>query len=211
MTIRLNRLERFALVLTLLLAALSAGLYFGASGTSDTPDTAPGSNGFGGDFTLQSPTGPLALHDLQGQVVVLMFGYSSCPDVCPTGLANVAAALDQLTPAELEQVQPLFISVDPERDTPERLAQYAPYFHPKIIGLTGDLDALSRIALSYGAFFLKVELQNSALGYAVDHTARIYLLDATGQMRALMDHNAPPALLATALRELLPRSSPEKG
>lgn len=201
MAIRLNRLERVALIMALLLAALSAGLYFGTSGSSI--DDTPQDNGFGGDFTLQSPSGPLSLSDLNGQVVVLMFGYSSCPDVCPTGLANVAAALDQLAPPELEQVQPLFISVDPERDTPKRLAEYAPYFHPKIIGLTGELDNLSKVAMSYGAFFRKVELENSALGYAVDHTARIYLLDRTGQMRALMDHNAPPTLLATALRDLL--------
>jgi protein SCO1/2 len=201
MTIKLGKLEKLALILLLLLAALSAGLYLGTHTDPDTPST--GGNGFGGDFTLQSDNGPVALHDFRHQVVILAFGYSSCPDACPTGLANIAAALDQLDAAELARVQPLFISVDPERDTPQRLGEYAPYFHPKLIGLTGEQEQLSRIALSFGAFFRKVELKDSALGYAVDHTARLYLLDGRGQLRALLEHNTPPAILAAALRDLL--------
>jgi len=202
MTINLSKLEKLALVLVMLLAALGAGLYLARSSTAEAP-AAPSGNGFGGDFTLQSPAGPVSLHDFKGQVVLLLFGYSSCPDVCPTGLANVAAALDQLDEAQRAQVQPLFITVDPERDTVQRLAEYAPYFHPKIIGLTGTVEQLNRVALSFGAFFRKVELPDSALGYAVDHTARIYLLDGQGTLRALLEHNTPPPVLAIAMGELI--------
>ncbi|HEY5718737.1 MAG TPA: SCO family protein [Motiliproteus sp.] len=205
---QLRRLDKLALLLLVLLLALSAGLYLspqsspGNTPTSSDPD-APTDNGFGGNFTLQSSNGDVSLSDFRQQVVVLQFGYSSCPDVCPTGLANMAAALDQLSPEQLARVQPLFISVDPERDTPQRLGEYAPYFHPKIIGLTGSLEQLGRVAMSYGAFFRKVELNDSALAYAVDHSARLYLLDGEGKLRALLQHNLPPTVLAMAIQDLL--------
>ena len=93
----------------------------------------------GGDFSLDSADGRIATQNFRGQVVALYFGYTYCPDVCPTSLAALGSALEKLTPAELAQVQPLFISVDPERDSVARLKDYAVFFHPKLKGLTGTV------------------------------------------------------------------------
>ena len=98
----------------------------------------------GGDFTLQSATGPVTLKDYRGKVVLLYFGYTYCPDICPTSLTATAQALGQLAPAELARVQTLFVSVDPERDTPARLKDYGAFFHPSIIGVTGTAAANRR-------------------------------------------------------------------
>ncbi len=103
----------------------------------DSPARLPGAPQ-GGDFTLQSPDGPLALHDLRGKVVLVYFGYTMCPDICPTSLAFSAQGLNQLDKSELDSVKMLFITVDPERDTLERVKEYAGFFHPIIVGLTGS-------------------------------------------------------------------------
>ena len=116
----------------------------------------------GGDFTLGSRQGPVALQDLRGKVVLLYFGYTYCPDVCPTSLGFIGLALERLTPDELERVQVLFISVDPERDTPERLEEYAVFFHPKVLGITGTPEELARVAELYGAAYRRVEQPQSA-------------------------------------------------
>ncbi|EXI83784.1 MAG: SCO1/SenC [Candidatus Accumulibacter regalis] len=105
----------------------------------------------GGDFMLQGPQGPVALADYRGKVVLLYFGYTYCPDVCPTALALIAQALSGLEASEQPQVQALFISVDPQRDSADRLQEYAPYFHPKLIGLSGTQDEIASVAARYGA------------------------------------------------------------
>jgi protein SCO1/2 len=157
----------------------------------------------GGDFTLQSVKGPVSLHDLKGKVVVLYFGYTACPDICPTSMGTLKAALGQLTPQELQQVQGIFVSVDPERDTLEHVQTYAGYFHPNIMGLSGKLDALNVLAKQYGAFFRKVEMPGSAMAYTIDHTATLYVLDKDGKVRETVQHAAPPAELAAAIRKYL--------
>ena len=157
----------------------------------------------GGDFTLESREGPLALRDLRGKVVLLYFGYTYCPDVCPTNLGFIAMALERLTPQQLERVQVLFVSVDPERDTPERLAEYGAYFHPKVLGLTGTPEQLAHIAALYGAAYRKVEQPESATGYLVDHSSYTYLIDPAGNLHGILDHATAPKRIAAAVRELL--------
>ena len=156
----------------------------------------------GGDFRLHSVDGPVGLEDLRGRVVVLYFGYTFCPDICPTSLALLSLALEQLSPSELEQVQPLFVSVDPERDTPERLADYAKYFHPRILGLTGDPAELAATTELYGAAYRKVE-QGSAAGYLVDHSAMTYIIDRQGRLAHSMVHGTPPERILALLRQEL--------
>ncbi len=160
----------------------------------------------GGDFRLQSANGPVGLEDLRGQVVVLYFGYTFCPDICPTSLALLSLALEQLSPAELERVQPLFVSVDPERDTPDRLAAYAEYFHPRILGLTGDPAKLAATAGLYGAAYRKVE-QGSAAGYLVDHSAMTYIIDRQGRLAHSLVHGTPPERILALLRQELQASA----
>jgi protein SCO1/2 len=157
----------------------------------------------GGDFTLQSTAGAVSLADFRGKVVVLYFGYTACPDICPTSMATLKGGFSQLAPAELAQVQGLFVSVDPERDTLEYVQRYAGFFHPNILGLGGKLDELQAITKQYGAFFRKVEMPGSAMGYTIDHTSTLYVLDKDGKVQSLVQHAVPPAELAAAIRRLL--------
>lgn len=157
----------------------------------------------GGDFTLQSVNGPASLADFRGKVVVLYFGYTACPDICPTSMATLKAALAQLTPAEVQQVQGLFVSVDPERDTLEHIQRYVNYFHPNMTGLSGTQPELQKITRRYGAFYRKVEVPGSAMAYTIDHSAILYVIDREGQVREQVQHAVPPAELAAAIRRWL--------
>ena len=154
---------------------------------------------FGGDFTLFQGDNPVSLSDFQGKLVVMYFGFTSCPDVCPTTLSIIASALRQLTPEELEAVQPIFISIDPERDQGEKLAAYAAYFHPDFIGITGTPDEVQKVINQYGGFFIKVE-SDSALGYQVEHTSKTYIISKDGQYVTILPHDMTSDLVLTAIR-----------
>lgn len=164
---------------------------------------AMGDTRLGGDFTLTSAQGPVSLSDFRGKVSVLYIGYASCPDVCPTALAVLTQSLKQLDAQEREQVQGIFISVDPERDTPEKLAEYAAFFSPRIIGVTGSQDQIDQVVRQYGAFYRKVEMKDSAMGYAVDHSSRLYLIDREGRLVQTLLHNSSPQELTQGLQTLL--------
>jgi len=159
--------------------------------------------GYGGDFVLRSADGPVALKDYRGKVVVLYFGYAFCPDVCPTSLALLAMALKELTAKELEDLQVFFISVDPERDTVQQLKAYGQSFHPKILGITGTPDEIKAIAGRYGVLYMKVELPDSAMKYAVDHSSRYYVINRKGVLSALISHGSEVKDIAAQLREAL--------
>lgn len=156
----------------------------------------------GGGFTLEAQSGPVALSDFSGKVVLLYFGYTYCPDICPTSLTVWQQALEMLTPAELARVQPLFVSVDPERDTVERLAEYVRFFHPHIVALTGRPDRLAEIAGRYGAVFVRQE-SGSAGGYVIDHSALTYVIDPQGRLAETLPHGATAEQLLAALRNYL--------
>lgn len=159
----------------------------------------------GGDFTLSGAQGERSLREFSGKIVLLTFGYTFCPDICPTTLVTWAQALSQLSPEELGQLQPIFVSIDPERDTPARLAEYTAFFHPAILGLTGGPDRLQEVAARYGAVFARQD-NASAGGYVVDHTALSYLIDRRGKLAGSIAHATPPDQLVAALRKQL--SSP---
>lgn len=159
----------------------------------------------GGAFTLRSDAGPLSLQQLKGKVVPIYFGYTSCPDVCPTSLALLSQALDGLDEGELQHVQPLFITLDPERDSAGRLADYVTYFHPSIRGLTGSVEQIARVASAYGVRYYRAELQDSALGYAVNHSSATYLVNMDGKLQFLFPHETPPEVIREAIRYLLNR------
>lgn len=157
----------------------------------------------GGNFTLQSIHGPVSLSDFHGKVVVLYFGYTACPDICPTSMATLKGALNQLTPEEILQVQGIMVSVDPERDTLEHTNAYAQYFHPNIIGITGKQATLQEITRRYNAFYHKVAMEGSSMGYTIDHSAILYVIDKAGNLREQVEHAVPPAQLADAIRRWL--------
>lgn len=159
----------------------------------------------GGDFTLTDHHGkPVKLSDFKGKVVALVFGYTHCPDVCPTNLLTFAEALKQLGP-QAEAVQVLFISVDPERDTPALLAQYVPVFNPTFIGLTTDPTVqgeLSLVKQQYRIVSQKVPRGDDGQ-YLVDHSAGNYLIDKSGRAAVYEPHGQTAAQLAHDLKILL--------
>jgi protein SCO1/2 len=157
----------------------------------------------GGDFTLDGPRGPTSLHDFKGKLVLLQFGYTYCPDICPTALTLITDALGRLTPEELARVQVIFVSVDPGRDTVARLAEYTNFFHPAIIGLTATPERLKEVTDRYGAVFVRQE-SVSAGGYVIDHTAMTYLISPDGQLTASLPHAMPASTLLAEIRKHLP-------
>lgn len=157
----------------------------------------------GGDFILQSSDGPVSLSDYKGKIVVLYFGYAFCPDICPTSLGLLSQALGKLEAHELSDVQAFFISVDPDRDTVEKLKKYAEAFHPNIKGITGPADKIADVSRRYGASYMKVEMPNSALGYAVDHSSQYSLIDRNGKLTKVINHGTSPDDIVAILREVL--------
>lgn len=155
------------------------------------------------DFTLTSHTGhQVSLHDFRGKLVILYFGYTFCPDVCPTTLAQVNQALEILGEEKASQIQFIMISVDPERDTPERLAQYVPRFNPDFIGLTGTPEEIAAVATPYGVYYEK-HASTSAAGYLVDHTATLIVLDRQGHVKLLLPFGTTPEDMASDLAYML--------
>jgi protein SCO1/2 len=141
------------------------------------------------------------LSDQKGKIVLLFFGYTSCPDVCPTTLAELKQVMDGLG-NKAEQVQVVFISVDPERDTPENIQKYVGHFNPNFIGLSGSSAELENIWKKYGVFRERVE-SDSAFGYIINHTARTYLIDADGNLRLSYGFQTPVENIVSDLEILL--------
>ena len=159
----------------------------------------------GGEFILQSAQGPVSLDDLRGKVVLLFFGYTSCPDICPLSLARIGACLSWLDTEQAEQVSALFITLDPGRDTAERMRQYAGFFHPGIIGLTGDTEAIGDVTARYGIAWERKASPESALGYSIAHPDTILLVDADGVLAGEVRGEEGSEALRARVLELLAR------
>lgn len=159
--------------------------------------------GRGGDFTLMSNNGSVSLSQFKGKVTAIYFGYMSCPDICPTSLWNLSAAMKLLTPEQAAQVQGVFISVDPDRDSPHALGLFVKGFFGAFIGLTGTKDEIDKTARQYSVIYEKVPLKDSAMGYVIDHTSVIYLVDKQGVLQYYIPHNTPPQQIQADLLKLL--------
>lgn len=157
----------------------------------------------GGDFQLTGHHGkPVKLSDLNGEVVMLSFGYTFCPDVCPTTLLEMANARKKLG-EKGEKVRGVFISVDPERDTPKRLAEYIGFFDPSFLGLTGSLEKLEETADLFHARFQRKTEKGTQASYLVMHTSHMFLIDRKGRARFVIPFGSPQALLLSGLNKLL--------
>ncbi len=157
---------------------------------------------WGGDFTLTDQNGiPISLADFRGKVVLLSFGYTHCPDICPTTMLTMQRLL-KLLGDEADKVQVLFITLDPERDSPERLRAYMDYFNPGFIAFSGSLDDIGKVAKQYGTRFEK-EAVNDKGEYSIAHTGVIYLLDQKGRIRAFFKVIAGPKEILPDVRRLL--------
>lgn len=155
---------------------------------------------YGKSLALTDHNGrPRTLADFRGKLVVLSFGFTHCPDICPTILADLAGVMKSLG-KDAERVQVLFVTVDPERDTPELLAQYVAAFDPRFVGLYGDLAATRQTAKEFKVFF---EKQPTGSSYTVNHSAQSYVIDAQGRLRLFVRHDRIAADLADDLRTLL--------
>jgi protein SCO1/2 len=161
---------------------------------------------FGRALALTGHDGkPHSLEEFRGKAVVLFFGYTHCPDICPTTLADTAAALKKLG-ADASRVQVLFVTVDPERDTPQVLAQYVPAFDPSFLGLYGDAQGTQRAAKEFRIFYAKTSSSTPG-SYTVDHSAQTFVFDPQGRLRLLVRPERIPQDLAADLQTLLKSSS----
>ena len=196
-----NRIAVIVLVLSVVILMAGSFVLWQASQSKHT--VMQGYPSLGGDFILQSAEGPVSLSDYKGKTIVLYFGYAFCPDVCPTSLGLLSVALGKLKAEELDKIQAFFISVDPERDTVEKLKIYANSFHSSIKGITGTAEDIAKVAKLYGAMYMKVDLPGSAMGYAVDHSSRYYVVDSTGKVKKLIDHGTSPDDIVASLRSVM--------
>ena len=157
---------------------------------------------FGGDFSLTGPEGKtVSLEDFRNKVVLIYFGYTFCPDVCPITLSNLKMLMLSLE-EKAEDVQVIFISIDPERDTFQKLKDYVPYFHPTFIGLTGSEADLASVAKKYQTFYLKQKVESEA-GYLMAHTDVVILVDQNGRFRGRYKSKYDLDKLKTDIRWLL--------
>jgi len=163
--------------------------------------------GYAHDFALKDFNGaPRTMSDFKGKAVVIFFGYTQCPDVCPTTMHDLSEAMKQLGPLS-DKVQVLFITVDPERDTPSLLAKYVPSFDKRFLGLTGTLPEIDKVAKEFRVYYQKVPGKTRG-SYSMDHTAGLYIYDPEGHIRVFAGNNAPLDSVVHDLSILLGASPP---
>ena len=162
-----------------ILAGLAAGIYFFRPHTFHGTVIQSPEPSY--DFTLTSANGDVSLSDYRGKIVLVYFGYTFCPDICPATLANVGQSLKKLG-TKADDIQLIMISLDPERDSPEKLAEYVGHFHPSFVGVTGSPDELDKVASLYGIFYEKAEGTNNT-GYLINHTATLLVIDREGYLK----------------------------
>ncbi len=183
------------ILLTLLVTACSQPAHFNATDLT-------GSTTIGTDFSLLDQTGKLRrLSDFKGKVAIVFFGYTQCPDVCPTTLSTLREVMTQLGP-QAERVQVLFVTLDPQRDTPALLAQYVPSFHPTFLALRGDDAATGATAQAFKVFYKKQP--GSAPGtYSIDHSTGSYVYDPQGRLRLYVKYGDTAEHITGDLKQLL--------
>lgn len=162
------------------------------------------------DFSLTTDQGVWQFNSLRGKMVMLVFGYTHCPDVCPTSLQILAEAFDQLSPELQQQVQGVFVSVDPDRDDPVMLRDYGSYFHPNITGVTGTKAELDQLTSQIGVHYRLNQGEDG--DYSVDHATLTFVIDPEGyKVKVLVSHAAPPDYVAQLVRDTLAAPQQEQG
>ena len=195
--LKMRQFSLFALMILLYTGVACSPTYAFKGSQFDPPVPVP-------DFELTADNGqPFRLSETTSDITLVYFGYTFCPDVCPLTMVDVRDALNQLDPVERERVQVLFVSADPERDTPEVLDRYLASFDPAFIGLTDDFEKIQTVMKPFGAFAEKEDVENSAAGYLVSHTARLYLLNADHEILFTYPFEFDPDDLASDVTHLL--------
>jgi protein SCO1 len=198
-----RRLAQSGLFALFVVAALAAGC--APDGPKFQASDVTGA-AFGREFQLNDAAGkPRTLADYRGKAVVVFFGYTQCPDVCPTTLAELAEVMKKLGP-DADRVQVLFVTIDPERDTPDLLSKYVPAFDPRFMGLYGDAAATARTAKEFKIIYQKQPGATPG-SYTMDHSAGTYIFDPQGRLRLYVSYGQGPEVFAHDLRELLRTAS----
>lgn len=194
---------RYVIVVVGLIAvAVLAGMWQ-LSMQSTPANTVYGKAAIGGDFSLTDQHGEAFTQDnLKGHYSLLYFGFTHCPDICPTGLSTITNAMDELG-TQADALTPIFVTVDPERDTQEVMAEYVANFHPRLVGLTGTAEQVKTIADAYKVYYSKSEQEGSAMGYTVDHSGYMYLMGKDGEYVAHFPHDISAKDLTAQLKQLI--------
>ena len=153
------------------------------------------------DFTLTGGNGDVSLSDFRGKLVLIYFGYTFCPDICPATLGNVNQALKQIG-SKAEDIQLIMVSLDPQRDTPEKLEQYVEHFNPTFIGITGTQEQVDTVTSLYGIFYEKTE-GSEATSYLIDHTATLMVIDREGYLKLVFPFGVTADEIADDLKYML--------
>jgi len=191
----------FALVVLLIAAVTGAGALWLTRGPGG-----PISSGealVGGPFTLTDQNGKRVTdQDFRGKYMLVFFGFTFCPDVCPSELQVMSAALDELGPVG-EKIQPVFITIDPARDTPEAMKLYISNFHPRMVGLTGSDQDIAAVAKAYRVYYAKAKGSESSPDYLMDHSTILYLMGPDGKFVKHFTYNTDVKALAEGLRNVI--------
>ncbi len=193
-----------ALVAVLLVLAAVVGVRYLVPAAHREAATQQGPVPIGGPFTLTDQTGKrVTAEDFRGRFMLVYFGYTFCPDICPLGLQTVAQTLDELLPELQERVVPVFITVDPARDTVEVVRDYVRLFHPRLVGLTGSEAEIADALRAWRVYARKAEATGGDGAYLVDHSTFTYLMDREGRYLAHFGHGTTPEEMAKRLTELV--------
>jgi len=190
------------ILISLILAIIAVIVWLKASNIEDTPTAADNSRALiGGAFALTDHLGqPVTDEDFKDKYMLVYFGYTYCPDVCPMDLQIMADSLRFLNPEQLEQITPVFVTVDPERDTVEIMAEYVKFFHEDLIGLTGTLEQVDVIKKAFRVYAAKAD---DSRDYLVDHTAYTYFMDKDGSLLQHFNHGEEPEQMSAIMASLI--------
>lgn len=189
--------------LAALLLAGAATLWVATDRPAAPPPASAAGSGVGGPFTLTNTEGkPVTDKDFRGKFMLVYFGYTYCPDVCPTTLSDVTGALEKMG-AAADRVQPVFISVDPGRDTPDVMRQYVSAFSPRLKGLTGTPEQIAAVAKEYHVYYASHAASPGATDYTVDHSSILYVMGPNGQFVGVIRADSGPEAIARDLTKLM--------
>jgi protein SCO1/2 len=204
----MQSLPRHLLAAFFLALALGGAALFVAGGLSDSPDAPSTATLFPEPralpaFRLRDQSDrPFTLDDLRGRTSLLFFGFTHCPDICPAELQVMSAALDELG-ADADEVVPIFITLDPERDTPEAVSAYVANFGDNLVGLTGSPEQIAKAAKAYRVSYQKFQDESMGNDYSIDHSALVYLMGPDGKFITHIPYGTPPDKMAETLRRYL--------
>lgn len=204
----MRRYQLYGLGLAVLLgvAALSINEWWRIAVPSDS-STVFHAPAIGGPLTLATTDGSTVTDETyRGKILLVYFGYTTCPDACPTTLNNIAGALAELGPL-VDHIQPLFITIDPQRDTREVLANYVKAFDPRIVGLTGTADQIAAAAKAYRVYYAPYKTRDAPDGYLMDHTSVVYVMSEEHRFVASFSQDTPASQMADRLRKLIAKTS----